>query len=58
MSHGNAGGLVGRALDAALRGAWVDAFDLFTEADASGLVATADLLYSIEDDGSLYRIYP
>ena len=48
MSDGNAGGLVDRglvdrALDAASRGAWQDAFDLFTEADASGLVATADL---------------
>lgn len=43
MSDSNAGGLIDRAVDAASRGAWRDAFDLFTEADASGLVTTADL---------------
>jgi tetratricopeptide (TPR) repeat protein len=43
MSDANAVGVVARAHDAASRGAWHEAFDLFTEADASGLVDTADL---------------
>jgi len=43
MSDGNGDGLLERAHEAASRGAWDEAFDLFTEADAGGLVGLADL---------------
>ena len=43
MSDGAAGGPVERAHDAASRGEWQVAFDLFQEADADGQVGVADL---------------
>jgi hypothetical protein len=43
MSEGAAGEIVQRARDAASRGDWEAAFDLFTKADADGLVGPADL---------------
>ena len=43
MSDGVAGDVVERARDAAARGDWDEAFDLFMKADAGGLVSTADL---------------
>jgi tetratricopeptide (TPR) repeat protein len=43
MSEGAAGEVVQRARDAASRGDWEAAFDLFTKADADGLVGPADL---------------
>jgi tetratricopeptide (TPR) repeat protein len=43
MSGRGNGGVVERAHDAAGRGAWREAFDLFTEADAAGSVGLADL---------------
>jgi tetratricopeptide (TPR) repeat protein len=43
MNDGDLTGVVDRAHDAASRGAWHEAFDLFAEADGSGLVTTADL---------------
>jgi tetratricopeptide (TPR) repeat protein len=42
MSDGVAGDVVERARDAAARGDWDEAFDLFMNADAGGLVSTAD----------------
>jgi len=43
MSDGVAGDVVEHARDAAARGDWDEAFDLFMKADAGGLVSTADL---------------
>ena len=43
MSDGAAGSTLKRAHDAASRGDWPAAFDLFREADASGHVGLADL---------------
>ena len=43
MSDGVAGDVVERARDAAARGDWDEAFELFMKADAAGLVSTADL---------------
>jgi tetratricopeptide (TPR) repeat protein len=43
MSDGVAGDVVERARDAASRGDWDEAFDLFMKADGGGLVSTADL---------------
>ena len=43
MSDDAGGGLVERARDAASRGDLQQAFDLFMEADADGLLAPADL---------------
>jgi tetratricopeptide (TPR) repeat protein len=43
MSGGAGPGLVERANDAAARGAWKEALDLLLDADASGLLASADL---------------
>lgn len=43
MTDDNVGGIIERAHAAATRGAWEEAFDLFTQADASSLVATEDL---------------
>src|SRR4051812_18619913 len=43
MSDGAAPGLVERAHSAAAGGGWQQAFDLFMEADADGLLAPADL---------------
>ncbi|TCM44855.1 transcriptional regulator [Kribbella sp. VKM Ac-2568] len=43
MTDGAGPGLVERARDAAARGDWQEAFDLLMEADAEGLVASADL---------------
>jgi hypothetical protein len=43
MSEGAAGEVVQRARDAASRGDWEAAFDLFTKADADGLLGPADL---------------
>ncbi len=43
MSAGGGEAVVERARDAASRGDWQEAFDLFIEADADGLVGSADL---------------
>jgi hypothetical protein len=43
MSDGAAGGVVERARDAAARGQWQVAFDLFRTADESGQLGLADL---------------
>src|SRR5829696_6989005 len=43
MSSGAGPGLVDRARSAVARGDWQEAFDLLVEADADGLLASADL---------------
>ena len=43
MSDGSEGVLLERARDAASRGAWQAAFELFQEADANGHVGAVDL---------------
>src|SRR5207237_5107854 len=43
MTDDSVGGVIERAHVAASRGAWQEAFDLFTQADAGSLLATEDL---------------
>ena len=43
MSDGAGRGVVGRGRDAAARGDWRAAFELFMKADADGLAGAADL---------------